>query len=52
MLTAGVVLLVSVGAGAAGRAADAGTVRKLHGHVPAIVSQLSGQGVTCRLRQI
>lgn len=43
-LTVGVGLLLAGGAVASSRAADAGAVKKLHGHVPAIVSQLQPKG--------
>jgi uncharacterized repeat protein (TIGR01451 family) len=44
LLTVGLGLLLSGGAVVSSRAADAGTVRKLHGHVPAIVSHLQQKG--------
>lgn len=44
LLTVGLGLLLSAGGVVSSRAAEAGTVKKLHGHVPAIVSQLQANG--------
>lgn len=43
-MTVGLGLLLSGGTVVSSRAADAGTVKKLHGHVPAIASQLKAKG--------
>ena len=43
-MTAGLGLLLSGGALVSSRAAEAGTVKKLHGHVPAVVSHLPAKG--------
>src|SRR5258706_5207554 len=44
LLTVGLGLLLSGGAVVSSRAADAGTVKQLHGHVPAIASKLKSKG--------